>query len=128
MRENLRTIPRKTSEKRMSQPPKATRPRCRLHLLAGIALAAMLLLTGCQSVRPRQGVIAVEGDQVPHKIRRGEISHYDGWILPTPLFNRLTPCFKSLLESPEPGQPRTSLKASSAFPVASATSPSRKPE
>jgi hypothetical protein len=46
-------------------------------------------------------VIALPGDDVPHKIERGQVSEYDGWILPTPLFNRLTPCFKEVLEHPE---------------------------
>ena len=38
-------------------------------------------------------ISAVPLDDVPHKIERGQVSEYDGWILPTPLFNRLTPCF-----------------------------------
>jgi len=56
---------------------------------------------GCASTDQRPKVIAVPGDNVPHKISRGEVSEYDGWILPTPLFNRLTPCFKDVLEHPE---------------------------
>jgi hypothetical protein len=88
----------------------------------------MLWLTGCQGFAPRQQVIAVEGEQVPHKIQRGEVSKYDGWILPTPLFNRLTPCFKSVLENPPPEEETGCLNRSSAFPVAPATQRSRKPE
>jgi hypothetical protein len=38
--------------------------------------------------------VAVPGDDVPHKIERGQVSENDGWIPSTPLFNRLTPCFR----------------------------------
>jgi hypothetical protein len=33
------------------------------------------------------------------------VSEYDGWILPTPLFNRLTPCFRDVLEHPPADEP-----------------------
>jgi hypothetical protein len=50
-------------------------------------------------------VIAVPGETIPHKIRKGQVSEYDGWVLPTPLFNELTPCFKKMLEEGEPETP-----------------------
>lgn len=43
--------------------------------------------------------MTVPGETVPHKIQRGQVSEYDGWVLPTPLFNELAPCFKERLEN-----------------------------
>ena len=50
----------------------------------------------------RPTVIAVPGDEMPHQIRIGDVSEFDGFVLPTPLFRKLTPCFKDVLEHPGP--------------------------
>lgn len=62
-------------------------------------------LGGCCTIHHKEEVIAVPGETVPHKIAKGEVSEYDGWVLPTPLFNRLTPCFKDVLEAGDPDEP-----------------------
>src|SRR5262245_12103854 len=96
-----------TSKRRRRQPHEATRERFKPVSPSGARRAAVgilvtLALVGCASTNPRPKVIAVPGEDVPHKIQRGEASEYDGWVLPTPLFNKLTPCFKDVLEHPEP--------------------------
>lgn len=69
-----------------------------------LAVACVALLAGmlpsCASSRRNQ-VVTVPGETVPHKIQKGQPSEYDGWVLPTPLFNELAPCFKKVLESGE---------------------------
>lgn len=87
----------------------ATSKLCRMLLPIG------LILAGCRSLQPRPKVIAVEGEQVPHKISKGGTSDYDGWVVPTPLFNRLTPCFRDTLQNPPPADPD-----SNPFPVTEA--------
>jgi hypothetical protein len=75
----------------------------------GVALVALLasLAAGCSVSPKRPQAIAVPGDTVPHKIERGQVSEYDGWILPTPLFNELLPCFRDqLTDPPEEPPPR----------------------
>lgn len=60
----------------------------------------LMVLSGCNSPmwRSRPDVIAIPGETVPHKISRGEVSLYDGWVVPTPLFNELAPCFRDALQ------------------------------
>src|SRR5262249_53018445 len=93
----------KTFATRRSPRRPATSKLCSRILPPGIlpVACAALGLLGCASSNPRPRVVSLPGDDVPHKIERGQVSEYDGWILPTPLFNRLTPCFKDVLEHPE---------------------------
>src|SRR5262245_5731655 len=101
--------PASTSNRRRMRQPGAMNPPCNLRSRSGLRKVAcatlvalgLIGLPGCTSTNPRPKVIAVPGEDVPHKIQRGEVSEYDGWVLPTPLFNRLTPCFKDVLEHPE---------------------------
>lgn len=72
---------------------------------AMIAVGGLLLgASGCECISPKPKtnppVIAVPGETVPHRIRRGQPSDYDGWVVPTPLFNELAPCFRRQLETP----------------------------
>src|SRR5262245_23788815 len=90
--------------RRSWRPQPGMRRACRALSRLGIFAVVCGILggpLGCSSFDRRPKVVAVPGDNVPHKISRGEVSEYDGWILPTPLFNRLTPCFKDVLEHPE---------------------------
>lgn len=87
----------------------ATKHPFRKPLLPGVCAAVcsvlLVLMGGCVSSREnRNQVVPIPGETVPHQIRKGQPSEYDGWVVPTPLFNELAPCFKKVLESPEPGE------------------------
>lgn len=78
------------------RPQQATKRTCSRSFLVGVAAAA---LAGCHLIGERPQVIAVPGDQVPHHLEKDEAAPREGWLLPTPLFNELLPCFKEHLEA-----------------------------
>lgn len=89
--------------RRQARPQRpATRSGFSRSLLAGVAVVALI---GCEAIGHRPKVIAVPGEHVPHHLEQGEAAPTEGWLLPTPLFNELLPCFKGRLEGTD-GPPR----------------------
>lgn len=113
----------KSNGPRPPQPP-ATSKRSRINSLTGAVAGTLLILiaSGCASILPQTTptppprTIAVPAETVPHKLRKGDPSPLDGWLVPTPLFNELLPCFRDELlngghtppPSPPPAKPTTS--------------------
>lgn len=99
----MSTTPKRKSLRLTSLRPAATKGKFRRISRSGSAavICAILALSiaGCVHTK-KKDVIATETDQLPHLIKKGEPSQFEGYVLPTPLFNRLTPCFKDVLENP----------------------------